>query len=73
MTRVIDLLLTGARQAVPVGGIFALGWQPPVAIAVYWIESVLLAAGAGKNIEITLGVFKGISQGMRAKPALQAL
>ena len=44
MTRVIDLLLTGARQAVPVGGIFALGWQPPAAIAVYWIESVLLAA-----------------------------
>jgi len=44
VTRVIDLLLTGARQAVPVGGIFALGWQPPAAIAVYWIESVLLAA-----------------------------
>lgn len=42
--RVIDLVTTTARQAVPVGGIFALGWQPPVAIAVYWIESVLLVA-----------------------------
>lgn len=42
--RVIDLFLTGARQAVPVGGIFALGWQPVVALAVYWLESVLLVA-----------------------------
>lgn len=42
--RVIDVVLTGARQAVPVGGIFALGWQPVVALAVYWIESVLLVA-----------------------------
>lgn len=42
--RVIDLFLTSARQAVPVGGIFALGWQPAVAIAVYWLESVLLVA-----------------------------
>lgn len=40
--RVVDLFLSGARQAVPVGGIFALGWQPAVAIAVYWLESVLL-------------------------------
>lgn len=44
MKRVIDLVTTTARQAVPVGGIFALGWQPAVAIAVYWIESVLLVA-----------------------------
>lgn len=42
--RVVDLVLTGARQAVPVGGIFALGWQPVVAIAVYWLESALLVA-----------------------------
>ncbi len=40
--RVIDLALSVARQAVPVGGIFALGWQPAVAVAVYWLESVLL-------------------------------
>lgn len=46
MKRVIDFLTTAARQAVPVGGIFALGWQPPVAIAVYWVESVLLVAFA---------------------------
>ncbi len=44
MKRIIDLVVSGARHAVPVGGIFALGWQPPVAIAVYWVESVLLAA-----------------------------
>lgn len=44
--RLIDLVATTARQAVPVGGIFALGWQPPVAIAVYWFESMLLAAVA---------------------------
>jgi hypothetical protein len=44
LRRVIDLLLTAARQAVPVGGIFALGWSPAVAVAVYWLESVLLAA-----------------------------
>lgn len=41
--RLVEFLTTTARQAVPVGGIFALGWQPAVAIAVYWIESVLLA------------------------------
>lgn len=40
----IDLALTAARQAVPVGGIIALGWQPAVALAVYWLESMLLVA-----------------------------
>jgi hypothetical protein len=44
LRRVIDLIANAARHAVPVGGIFALGWQPPVALAVYWIESVLLVA-----------------------------
>lgn len=44
LRRLVDLAITAARQAVPVGGIFALGWQPQVAVAVYWIESVLLAA-----------------------------
>ena len=44
LRRVLDLVVTAARQAVPVGGIFALGWQPAVAIAVYWLESVLLVA-----------------------------
>lgn len=44
LRRAIDVVLTGARQAVPVGGIFGLGWQPPVAVAVYWVESVLLVA-----------------------------
>lgn len=42
--RLVDLVGTAARQAVPVGGIFGLGWQPQVAVAVYWLESVLLAA-----------------------------
>lgn len=46
LRRAIDVVLTGARQAVPVGGIFGLGWQPPVAVAVYWVESVLLVATA---------------------------
>lgn len=44
LQRVLDLVVSTARHAVPMGGIFALGWQPPVAIAVYWLESVLLAA-----------------------------
>jgi hypothetical protein len=43
LKRAIHLTLSAARQAVPVGGIFALGWQPAVAVAVYWLESVLLA------------------------------
>lgn len=42
--RIIELVLTATRQAVPVGGIFALGWQPAVAVAVYWLESLLLVA-----------------------------
>jgi hypothetical protein len=44
LRRLIDLVITSARQAVPVGGIFAFGWQPPVALAVYWLESALLVA-----------------------------
>ncbi len=44
LRRVIDLVLRVARQAVPVGGIFALGWPPAVAVAVYWLESVVLVA-----------------------------
>lgn len=40
--RVIDFMVAAARQAVPLGGIFALGWQPTVALVVYWLESVLL-------------------------------
>jgi hypothetical protein len=40
--RLVDLVLTAVRQAVPLGGVFALGWQPAVALAVYWFESLLL-------------------------------
>lgn len=40
--RIIDLLVTAGRQAVPVGGIFALEWQPAVALGAYWLESLLL-------------------------------
>lgn len=62
--RVVDWLLTGARQAVPVGGIFALGWQPPVAVAVYWIESVLLVAVA---VELCVRVRTRTSMGAIAE------
>jgi hypothetical protein len=42
--RLVNLVITAVRQAVPVGGIFVLGWQPAVALAVYWLESVALVA-----------------------------
>ena len=44
--RVFEFLPAAGRQAVPVTGIFAFGWAPPSAIAVYWLESVLLTAVA---------------------------
>lgn len=44
--RVIELITAAVRQAIPLGGIFALGWQPTVAIAIYWLESLLLVAVA---------------------------
>ncbi len=46
LRRILELAVTGLRQSVPVGGLFALGWQPAVALAVYWLESVLLAGVA---------------------------
>ena len=42
--RVIDAIPAVARNIVPLNGIFALNWQPGSAIAVYWVESVLMAA-----------------------------
>ena len=44
--RIIEAIPAVARQVVPLNGIFGLGWQPGSAIAIYWIESVLLAAVA---------------------------
>lgn len=41
--RLFDLIPTAGRQAIPLHGIFVSGWQPASAIAVYWLESVLLA------------------------------
>ena len=32
----------GGVQAVPVGGVFAAGWSPGTAIALYWCESALM-------------------------------
>ncbi len=46
LRRVIDLVVAAVRQTVPVGGLFALGWQPAVALAVYWLEGVLMVAVA---------------------------
>jgi hypothetical protein len=43
IARLGDLLTTVGRQAVPLSGVFAWHWQPVSAIAVYWLESLLLA------------------------------
>ena len=43
LRRFVDFIATAVRQAVPIGGIFGLGWQPATAIAVYGLESALLA------------------------------
>jgi hypothetical protein len=42
IARILDLIPTAARQYIPLNGIFADGWQPSTAIALYWFESVLL-------------------------------
>jgi hypothetical protein len=42
IARVLDLIPTTVRQIIPLNGIFADGWQPSTAIALYWFESVLL-------------------------------
>jgi len=42
--RILELVPTAMRQVVPLNGIFGRDWQPASAIAVYWAESVLLAA-----------------------------
>lgn len=34
---------TTARHILPIGGVFAGDWHPATAMAVYWVESVLLA------------------------------
>jgi hypothetical protein len=39
-------LSTVARHALPVGGVFARDWHPVTAVAVYWLESVLLVLTA---------------------------
>jgi Family of unknown function (DUF6498) len=46
VARLLDLIATAGRQVIPLHGIFADGWQPATAIALYWLESVLLAAVA---------------------------
>lgn len=38
-----ELLSTFGRQAVPLGGLFGRDWQAVTAIAIYWVESLLLA------------------------------
>jgi hypothetical protein len=36
----------GGVQAVPVGGVFAAGWSPGTAIALYWCESALMVVAS---------------------------
>lgn len=43
IARILDLIPTTVRQIIPLNGIFAEHWQPQTAIALYWVESVLLA------------------------------
>lgn len=40
--RLLDVATTAGRQVVPLNGIFGGGWQPATAIAVYWLESLVL-------------------------------
>ncbi len=40
--RIGQFVTTVARHAVPIGGVFGRDWHPASAIAVYWVESVLL-------------------------------
>jgi hypothetical protein len=42
IARILDLIPTTIRQYIPLNGIFADGWKPSTAIALYWFESVLL-------------------------------
>lgn len=42
IARILDLIPTSLRQIIPLNGIFADGWQASTAIALYWVESVLL-------------------------------
>ena len=44
LARLGQSISTAARHILPVGGIFAEKWHPATALAVYWVESVLLAA-----------------------------
>lgn len=46
IARLSRFLATCARHAVPLGGILAQEWHPVTALAVYWVESVLLVIGA---------------------------
>ena len=46
LARVAQFLTTSARHALPLGGIFAVEWHPFTALAVYWVESVLLVLAA---------------------------
>jgi hypothetical protein len=46
IARVSQFLATSARHAIPIGGIFGREWHPVTALAVYWLESILLALAA---------------------------
>lgn len=46
IARISRFLTTCARHAVPLGGILGGEWHPVTALAVYWLESVLLVIGA---------------------------
>jgi hypothetical protein len=42
IARILELIPATFRQVIPLNGIFAEGWPPSTAIALYWFESVLL-------------------------------
>jgi hypothetical protein len=42
VARISRFFTSVARHAVPLGGIFGRDWHPVTAVAVYWLESVLL-------------------------------
>lgn len=46
LARLLDLIPTAARHYIPLNGIFAANWQASTALAVYWVESIALAAVA---------------------------
>jgi hypothetical protein len=43
IARIGEFLSTVGRQAIPIGGVISRDWHPVSALAIYWVESLLLA------------------------------